>query len=98
MNKETLFVLGAAAVGGAIIYQCLPRELRNRLSFTVKRRITKSMENMMAALPESAPPKLVMSTLPKLQVQNEQIIALLREQNELLRDQQHASAATAAWE
>ncbi|WP_146140205.1 hypothetical protein [Alsobacter soli] len=43
------------------------------------------MERMMASLPENAPPKLVMSILPKLQAQNETIIALLREQNELLR-------------
>ena len=46
----------------------------------------------MASLPEGSPPKLVMSVLPKLQEQNEQIIAMLREQNELLREQQRASA------
>jgi hypothetical protein len=45
------------------------------------------MEQMMASLPANAPPKLVMSILPKLQAQNEQIIALLLEQNELLREQ-----------
>ena len=38
----------------------------------------------------TAPPKLIMSVLPKLQVQNDQIIALLREQNELLRERPHA--------
>ncbi len=40
---------------------------------------------MMDSLPEGAPPKLILSVLPKLQAQNEQIIAMLREQNELLR-------------
>ncbi|WP_158266848.1 hypothetical protein [Alsobacter soli] len=45
------------------------------------------MERMLASLPDNAPPKLVMSVLPKLQAQNETIIALLREQNELLRGQ-----------
>jgi hypothetical protein len=29
-----------------------------------------------------------MSVLPKLQAQNDQIVAMLREQNELLREQQ----------
>jgi hypothetical protein len=48
------------------------------------------MERMMANLPDNAPPKLVSSILPKLQAQNEQIIAMLREQNGLLRQQQHA--------
>jgi hypothetical protein len=46
------------------------------------------MEHMMASLPEGAPPKLIMSILPKLQAQNDQIITMLREQNELLREQQ----------
>jgi hypothetical protein len=45
------------------------------------------MERMMASLPDNAPPKLVMSILPKLQAQNEQIISMLTEQNEMLRQQ-----------
>jgi hypothetical protein len=32
-----------------------------------------------------------MSILPTLQAQNDQILAMLREQNELLRAQQHGS-------
>jgi hypothetical protein len=43
------------------------------------------MEHIMETLPEDAPPKLIMSILPKLQAQNDQIIAMLRQQNELLR-------------
>jgi hypothetical protein len=54
----------------------------------MKRRMAEHMERMMARLPENAPPRLVMSILPRLQAQNEQIIALLREQNELLRERQ----------
>ena len=50
-------------------------------------RMVEHMGRMMASLPEGAPPKLVASILPKLQTQNEQIIAMLREQNELLRRQ-----------
>jgi hypothetical protein len=42
------------------------------------------MEHMMASLPESSPPKLVMSVLPRLRDQNDQIITMLREQNALL--------------
>jgi hypothetical protein len=52
--------------------------------------MTEKMEQMMASLPEGAPPKLIMSVLPKLQAQNDQIIAMLREQNELLRHQRNA--------
>jgi hypothetical protein len=43
------------------------------------------MEHMMASLPDNSPPKLVMSVLPRLRDQNDQIIAMLREQNALLR-------------
>lgn len=50
--------------------------------------MAKHMEQMMARLPDDAPPKLVMNILPKLRAQNDQIIALLQEQNGLLRKQQ----------
>jgi hypothetical protein len=43
------------------------------------------MARMMEGLPPDSPPKLVMSILPRLREQNDEIIALLREQNELLR-------------
>lgn len=43
------------------------------------------MKRMLEAMPEDAPPKLVISILPRLQEQNGQILTLLEEQNELLR-------------
>ena len=52
--------------------------------------MAEGFEHMMASLPEGAPPKLVRSVLPKLQMQNDQIIAMLQELNELLREQQSA--------
>lgn len=42
------------------------------------------MKRMMASMPEDSPPKLVMSILPRLQAQDEKILALLKEQNDLL--------------
>jgi hypothetical protein len=42
-------------------------------------------ERMMERMPPNAPPRLVMSILPRLREQNDEIIALLREQNEMLR-------------
>ena len=85
---KPLTALGLATVGGVIAFQCLPPELRGRLTARVKHRVTEGMKHMMASLPEDAPPKLIMSVLPKLQAQNEQILAMLRDQNELLREQQ----------
>ncbi len=86
MNR--LVLLGAATVGGLIAYRWLSPEKRRRLTDAVKHRMMKHMEKMMASLPEDAPPKLVKSILPRLRAQNDQIIALLQEQNKLLRGRQ----------
>jgi hypothetical protein len=40
---------------------------------------------MIEGMPPDSPPKLVVSILPRLQQQNDEIISLLREQTELLR-------------
>lgn len=85
---KPLMAVGLATVGGVIALRCLPPEVRDRLTARARHRMLAGMEHMMASLPESAPPKLIMSILPKLQAQNDQIIAMLREQNELLREQQ----------
>ena len=83
---KVAMVLGLATAGCLIGFRCLPSKVRDRLAGTARRRVAKGMEQMMASLPESAPPKLLLSLLPRLQAQNDQIIAMLREQNELLRD------------
>ncbi len=92
-----LFAVGIAMVGGVIVMRCVPRESRHRASRAVTDWMTKKMLNhmdrMMASLPEGAPPKLVASILPKLREQNEQIIGMLREQNDLLREQRQKTAA-----
>ena len=82
---KAITALGLGTLVGLVAFQCLPRETRHRWRAGVKRRMSAHMERMIAGLPEGAPPKLVMSILPRLQAQNDQIIALLKEQNELLR-------------
>ena len=84
---KTLTALGVVTLGAVIAFRYVPRDSRGRLGDAVGRRIMKRLEHLMASLPEGAPPKLIMSVLPRLQSQNEQIIAMLREQNELLRKQ-----------
>jgi hypothetical protein len=91
MNK--LIAIGLAAVGGAIMFRSLPRDTRSRLTVPVKRWMSQHMQQMMASLPENAPPKLVATILPKLQAQNDRIIAMLQEQNQLLRERQRRVAA-----
>ena len=84
---KPVLVVGMATVGGMIAFKCLPQKVRSRVTAAVGHRVTEGLGHMMESLPEGAPPKLIMSVLPKLQAQNEQIIAMLREQNELLQEQ-----------
>ena len=86
-----LVALGLVVFGGVIVTRLLPRDLRARPSVAMRHWMAKHVEQMMASLPANAPPKLVMSILPKLQAQHEQIIALLQEQNALLRQRQPAA-------
>ena len=78
--------LGAVVVGGVIAARrLLPREARGpdgRPGATMRQRM---MARMLEGLPPDSPPRLVMSVLPRLREQNDEIIALLREQNEMLR-------------
>ncbi len=86
---KRLIALGAIVAGGVIAFQFLARAPRRHLTAAVRSRMLKRMEHMMASLPEGSPPKLIMSVLPQVRDQNDQIIRMLREQNELLRAQLH---------
>jgi hypothetical protein len=77
--------LAAVVAVGVIAVRSLPRVPRRRLTAAVNRLMLRRMEHMMAGLPENSPPKLIMSVLPRLRDQNDQIIAMLRDQHELLR-------------
>ena len=83
---KRLIACGAIVLGGVIALQALTPEPRRRLAAGVRQRMLARMERMMASLPEGAPPKLIMSVLPQLRQQNDEILRLLREQNELLRE------------
>ena len=71
---------GAALVaGGYLLNHCRTRKNApgsNRHSM---------FERMMRAMPEDAPPKVISTVMPRLQAQNDEMLALLKEQNELLR-------------
>lgn len=93
---KLLIALGAAGIAGAIAYRCVPSGRRAHLASDFKTRVRRRVERVMAELPENSPPKLIMNVLPKLKAQNEQIIELLREQNELLRKHEPGSEAKTA--
>ncbi|WP_427912963.1 hypothetical protein ACPWT1_20450 [Ramlibacter sp. MMS24-I3-19] len=76
--------LGVAAAAGLLGLGLLAKGRRERFTHAIGHRLRGRMERMMASLPENSPPRLVMSVLPQLREQNNQIIGLLREQNALL--------------
>ena len=80
---KKLLLLVAILLGGAYaIRGLLADERRERLV----RLPATLMERCMAMMPEDSPPMVMMSGLRRLQEQNEELIALQREQNELLRE------------
>jgi hypothetical protein len=84
MNR--FIALGVAVVGGVIAFRSLSRAPRRGVGSVLSHRMLQHMEHIMASLPDNSPPKLVMSVLPRLRDQNDQIIAMLQEQNALLRE------------
>ncbi len=52
------------------------------------------MEQCMEMMPEDSPPMVMMSSLRRLQEQNEELLALQREQNELLRERLPGTAVS----
>ena len=49
----------------------------------------------MELMPEDSPPKVMTSGIQRMQEQNEELLALLREQNDLLRERLPAEKAPA---
>ena len=90
---KKVIALGAIVLGGAIAYRALARQPQRRLGSAVRRRMLERMERVMAGLPEGSPPKLVMTVLPRLREQNDEILRMLRQQNELLREREVRAGA-----
>ncbi|HJV86934.1 MAG TPA: hypothetical protein VJ698_15820 [Noviherbaspirillum sp.] len=84
MNRS--IALGAAIIGGMVAFRAFLKAPDRSPGSARGHRMLRVMERMMASLPENSPPKLVMSTLPRVRDQNEQIITMLHEQNALLRE------------
>jgi hypothetical protein len=82
-NSLLFAALGAASIGGVIA----ARRLRRSSGRTPDGRTPRVgiMARVFEGLPSDSPPKLIMTILPRLREQNDDIIRLLREQNELLR-------------
>ena len=85
--RKILFLMLILVAARYVVREVLQDDQRERLAHLP----TTMMERGMAMMPEDSPPKVVMSSLQRLQEQNEQQITLMRELNErfqvLLREQ-----------
>jgi hypothetical protein len=89
-NPLLLAALGGIAVSAVIAARRLLRSGERTPDLPARAsRKQGIIARMIEGLPPESPPKLVMTILPRLREQNDDIIALLREQNELLRRGQH---------
>ena len=86
---KRLWLVSGILVGGAVASRILSEKRRDpmtRLAAKMREGLKSHMGRMMEEMPEDSPPRLVMSTLPRLAEQNDQILVLLREQNALMRE------------
>jgi hypothetical protein len=86
---KRLMLVSGIVVGGAVASRILSENQRDpisRLAAEMRKRFKSHMGRMMEEMPEDSPPRLVMSTLPRLAEQNDQILELLREQNALITE------------
>jgi hypothetical protein len=86
--KRLVLVSGIFA-GGFVTSRILSRRQpapTTRFAEKMRERFQSHMGRMLESMPEDSPPRLVVSTLPRLAEQNDQILALLREQNALMRE------------
>ncbi len=97
---KRLVCLMAFLVGGAIAARRLVtperRESISHLPTAMGGRMMERMTRIMEEMPEDAPPKVIMSTLRRLQEQNDELLALMREQNDLLRERLAAEQSSKA--
>jgi hypothetical protein len=86
---KRLLLVSGILVGGVVASRILSDKDRaptTRIAARIKERLRSHMRRMMEEMPEDSPPRLVMSILPRLAEQNDEVLTLLREQNALMRE------------
>ncbi|MCH8161871.1 MAG: hypothetical protein IIB88_08240 [Chloroflexi bacterium] len=78
-----MMVIGIGIV--AVLRRVLPAEQRARLQENLSSVSGTVMERGMEMMPEASPPKVMMSTMRRIEEQNDEIARLVRAQNKLLR-------------
>ena len=96
--RKLLFMVAIGIGAVALLRRVLPAEQRAHLQDNLSRAPGAMMEHCMEMMPEDSPPKVMMSTMRRIEDQNDKLATLLRKQNTLLRKQNDMLAAAAAGE
>ncbi len=93
--RKLLFmaVVGIGIV--ALLRRALPAEQRDRWQENLSGAPGAMMERCMEMMPEDSPPKVMMSTMRRIEEQNDKLATLIRTQNKLLRKQNDLLKAVA---
>lgn len=94
---KKLLLLTAVAAGTAVaIRRLVPAERRSELRESLAQMPATMMERCMESMPEDSPPKVMVSSMRRFEEQNDELAALLREQNKLLKKQNDILQAAAS--
>ena len=96
--KKLLFLIAITLGTAAAVRRLLPSERRTQLRESLAQMPATMMERCMESMPEDSPPKVMMSAMRRFEEQNDELLALLREQNKLLRKQTDILEAASAGE
>ncbi len=85
--RKLLFMVAIGIGIVALLRRVLPADQRDRLQENLSQVPGAMMEHCMEMMPEDSPPKVMMSTMRRIEDQNDELARLLRRQNKLLRKQ-----------
>ena len=94
---KKLLILTTIVLGTAVaVRRLVPAERRAQLWDSLVQMPATMMERCMEAMPDDSPPKVMTSTMRRFEEQNDELVALLRERNKLLRKQNDILQAAAS--
>ena len=96
--KELLFVTAVALGTVVAVRRLVPPERRTQLRESLAQMPATMMERCMESMPEDSPPKVMTSAMRRFEEQNDELLALVREQNKLMRKQTDILEAASAGE
>jgi hypothetical protein len=94
--KKLLFLIAIVLGTAAAVRRLVPPERRTQFRESLAEMPATMMERCMDSMPEDSPPKVMVSAMRRFEEQNDELAALIREQNKLLQTQTDILQAAAS--